>query len=174
VRIPDLRTSGFKARHALKAAMALIPDALRKGDSVLLYPAGRIYRSKRESLGGNSGTAAILRSLPGVRVVLMRTTGLWGSSFSYAATGNAPSLGRELLRGAAAVLANLVFFTPRREVTIEFFEPDDIPRDGDKHTLNPWLEAFYNEAERPAMVVPRFFWQGKTPWPGAECSERNA
>ncbi|MDR2695838.1 MAG: MFS transporter [Deltaproteobacteria bacterium] len=174
VRIPDLRKHGFKASHALQTGMALIPEALRSGDSVLLYPSGRIYRAKRENIGGNSGTAAILHSLPGVRVVLIRTTGLWGSAFSYAATGNAPSLVRELLRGAGAVFANLVFFTPRREVTMEFIEPDDMPRDGDKRILNRWLEAFYHEAERPAMAVPRFFWQGKAPCPIEEFSERDA
>jgi len=165
VSIPDLRKDGFKARKALEAGMTAISDALRHGDSVLFYPAGRIYRAKKESIGGNSGTAALLSSLPTVRVVLVRTTGLWGSAFSYAATGKAPSLVREIGRGIATVLANLVFLTPRREVTVEFIEPEDIPRDGDKHTLNPWLEAFYREAERPAMAVPRFFWQGRTPYP---------
>ena len=159
VRIPDPRKDGFKARHALEAGMTAISDALRNGDCVLLYPSGRIYRAKKESIGGNSGAAAILRSLPGVRVVLVRTTGLWGSAFSYAAKGKAPSLALELLRGIGTVLANLVFFTPRRAITMEFVEPGDIPRDGDKRTLNPWLEAFYREAERPAMAVLRFFWQ---------------
>jgi 1-acyl-sn-glycerol-3-phosphate acyltransferase len=159
VRIPSVLTEGFKVRHAMKEALYATADALRQGDCVLLYPAGRIYRAQKESIGGNSGTAAILRGVPGVRVVLVRTTGLWGSSFSYGATSNAPRLIRELLRGIATLLANLVFFTPRREVTIEFLETGDIPRGGDKHTLNPWLETFYNKAERPAMAVPRFFWQ---------------
>jgi len=159
VRIPDLRKEGFKARHALEAGMTRIIDALRQGDSVLLYPAGRIYRTQKESWGGNSGAAAVLRRLPDVRVVLVRTTGLWGSAFSHAATGNSPALGRELLRGIAVLLANLIFFTPRREVTLEFIEPEALPRDGDKHALNRRLEDFYNQAERPAATVPRFFWQ---------------
>jgi acyl-CoA synthetase (AMP-forming)/AMP-acid ligase II/1-acyl-sn-glycerol-3-phosphate acyltransferase/acyl carrier protein len=175
VRIPDLRKQhDDHARHALEAGMAAISDALRSGDSVLLYPAGRIYRGKKEVIGGNSGTAALLHNLPDVRVVLVRTTGLWGSSFSYAASGKSPSFGRELLRGIATVLANFVFFTPRREVTVEFIEPTDFPRSDDKHILNPWLEAFYNEAERPAVAVPRFFWQGNTPYPIEEFSEHSA
>ena len=161
VRIPSIQTEGFKARHAIRAAIQAVTDALRKGDCVLFYPAGRAYRAQKESLGNNSGTAAILRALPDVRVVLVRTTGLWGSSFSYAAAGKAPSMVRGLARGIAVVIANLVFFTPRREVRVEFLEPDDLPRGGDKHSLNPWLEAFYNKAERPAVAVPRFFWQRK-------------
>ncbi|MDR0465787.1 MAG: AMP-binding protein, partial [Deltaproteobacteria bacterium] len=174
VRIPDLRKDGFKARHALEAGMNAVSDALRNGDSILLYPSGRIYRSKKESLGGNSGAAALMRGFPGVRVVLVRTTGLWGSSFSYAAGGAPPSLVGALLRGMTALLVNLLFFTPRREVSMEFHEPADIPRDGDKHALNHWLENFYNVAERPAMTVPRFFWQGKTPRPLEEFVERGA
>ena len=166
VCIPDPRKDGSsEARQAVEAGMTAIAETVRHGDSVLFYPSGRIYRSKKETLGGNSGTAALLGVLPNVRVVLVRTTGLWGSVFSYAPTGQVPSVFRELLRGMTTVLANLVFFTPRREVTVEFIEAKDIPRDGDKLRLNPWLEAFYNEAERPAMAVPRFFWQGRTPYP---------
>ena len=174
VRIPDPRKDGAKARQAVEMGMNTISDALRHGDSVLFYPSGRIYRAPKESIGGNSGTAALLRSLPNVRVVLVRTTGLWGSAFSYGATGKAPSLIRELGRGFATVLANLVFFTPRREVTVNFIEAGDIPRDGKKQNLNPWLEAFYNEAERPAMAVPRFFWQGKAPYLIQESSRDGA
>jgi 1-acyl-sn-glycerol-3-phosphate acyltransferase len=172
VRIPDLRKDGFKAHRALGAGMIAIADALGKGDCVLLYPAGRVYRTEKESIGGNSGAAAILRKFPDVRVVLVRTAGLWGSSFSYAAPGKAPSLVREMLRGVGAVCANLVFLTPRRKLTMEFSEPPDIPRGGDKHTLNPWLEAFYNEAERPAMSVPHFFWQGTAHPVGASENSR--
>jgi acyl-CoA synthetase (AMP-forming)/AMP-acid ligase II/MFS family permease/acyl carrier protein len=174
VRIPDPRKDGAKARQGVEAGMNSITETLRHGHSVLFYPSGRIYRGKKESVGGNSGTAALLSSLPEVRVVLVRTTGLWGSAFGYAATGKSPSLVRELGRGIATVFANLVFFTPRRQVTVEFIEPTNIPRDGDKHSLNPWLEAFYNEAERPAMAVPRFFWQGKTPYPIQSFSEGSA
>ena len=171
VLIPDPRKAGFKARRALEAGMTAISNALRNGDSVLFYPSGQVYRSKKENIGGNSGAANMLRGFPNVRVVLVRTTGLWGSSFGHA-SGNPPVFLRELLRGIATVFANLIFFTPRREVLVEFIEPDDIPRCGDKHILNPWLEAFYSEAERPAMAVPRFFWQGRAPYPIDESSKR--
>ena len=144
--------------------MQAVLDALQAGDNVLLYPAGRIYRSARESLGGNSGAALILQKMPDLRVVLVRTTGLWGSVFGYGATGKAPHFGKVLLRGALAVVANLLFFTPRRPVTVEFVEADDLPRTGDKRALNPWLEQFYNQAERPAQGIPRYFWQGRKAW----------
>ncbi len=180
ILIPDILKEGAAARSGVRAGLKAVADALRAGDNVLLYPAGKVYRSGRESLGGASATAQLLRELPGLRVVLVRTTGLWGSSFSYGATGKAPDFGRTLGRGFAAVCANLLFFTPRREVTVEFVEaPADLPRDGDKRTLNAWLERFYNETAPPPLAVPRFFWQvgGPTVLPDpltASSGHRNA
>ena len=163
VLIPDIMKDGTHARQGVEAGMQKVLDVLQAGDNVLLYPAGKIYRSARESLGGTSGAAMILQKMPGLRVVLVRTTGLWGSAFGYGATGKAPHFGRVLLRGALAVCANLLFFTPRRPVTIEFVEAEQLPRSGDKRELNTWLEGFYNVAERPAQAIPHFFWQGSKP-----------
>ena len=160
VLIPDAIKDGAKARQGVEAGMQAVLAALQAGDNVLLYPAGRIYRSGKESLGGNSGAALILQKMPGLRVVLVRTTGLWGSAFGYGAEGKAPHFGKVLLRGALTVVANLLFFTPRRDVAVEFVEAQDLPRTGDKRVLNPWLEQFYNQAERSAQGIPRFFWKG--------------
>jgi hypothetical protein len=104
-----------------------------------------------------------MAAAPEARVVLIRIRGLWGSSFSYAARRGPPSFAKALLRGALTLAANVVFFTPRREVEVEFVEPPALPREGGKRALNAWLEAFYNEAERMPIAVPRFFWQGRAP-----------
>ena len=162
VTIPDLQKDGKGAAAGVVAALDNITAALKRGENVLLYPAGRIYRSASESLGANSAVARVLGDIPNVRVVLVRSTGLWGSAFSYAG-GKAPEFMRRLLRGVGTVLSNFIFFTPRRKVTVEFAEPADLPRDGDRVVLNSYLEAFYKSAERPAMAVPRRFWQGSAP-----------
>ena len=166
VLLPDAKRDGRGAKEKIQAGIDAIIAGLREGDSVLMYPSGQLYRSAKESLGGNSGVATILHTLPEQRVVLVRTTGLWGSSFGYAGpenSGKAPSLGKALLRGAKALLANFVLFTPRRPVHVEFYEPQDLPRTADKATLNRYLEAFYENASRPAVTYPRFFWQGSAP-----------
>lgn len=166
VLIPDPQKEGIRARQRVMEGLAVITNTLsEKGtqESVLLYPSGRIYRSRREMLGGNSGATAILRRLPNLRVVLVRTSGLWGSSFSFGATGKAPHFFKEMGKGLLALLANGIFFMPRREVLVEFVESENLPRDGNKKTLNAWLEDFYNEYEAPPMTVPRFFWQGSKP-----------
>ncbi|MDR2743603.1 MAG: MFS transporter [Desulfovibrio sp.] len=161
--IPDLRQDGIGVRKDVEQGLQDVVQALRNGDTILFYPSGRIFRSAAEDLGANSGAAVILRDVPGLRVVLARTSGLWGSSFSYAGYGGNPDFARALLRGLATLLVNGIFFTPRREVTVEFLEVGDLPRDGNKRLLNARLEAFYNEVRRPAEAVPRFFWQGKKP-----------
>lgn len=166
VLLPDAKRDGRGAKEKIQAGIDAIIVGLRKGDSVLMYPSGQLYRSAKEQLGGNSGVATILQTLPEQRVVLVRTTGLWGSSFGCAGpenAGKAPSLGKALLRGARAVLANLLLFTPRRPVHVEFYEPQDLPRTADKASLNRYLEAFYESATRPAVTYPRFFWQGRAP-----------
>lgn len=164
VSIPDLSRDGLKGVEGVRQGLERVTNALRQGDNILLYPSGRLYRSSREFLGGHSAVARILAAAPQTRVVLVRTTGLWGSAFGNA-SGRTPSFTRIMLRGALTLLANLIFFMPRRRVLVEFAEPADIPRDGDKVKLNSYLEAFYNAAERPAMSVPRFFWQGNEPKP---------
>jgi acyl-CoA synthetase (AMP-forming)/AMP-acid ligase II/MFS family permease/acyl carrier protein len=173
VLIPDPHRDGVGARKEVRRGLQEVIQALRNNDAVLFYPSGRIYRSAEEDLGPNSGAALVLREVPDLRVVLARTSGLWGSSFSCAGYGGSPDFTRVLLRGLVTLLANGIFFTPRREVTVEFVAVDDLPRDGDKRLLNARLEAFYNEVARPAEAVPRFFWQGKKPYPITEVATRD-
>ena len=163
VLIPDPGKDGVKAKGGVEEGMRAVLETLQGGDSVLFYPSGRAYRSAKEKLGANSGAANLIAAIPDLRVVLVRTTGLWGSLFSHAGQRGAPNFARVLMRGVLTVAANLFFFTPRRKVLVEFVEHPDMPRTGDKKTLNTWLENFYNEAQRPPMAVPRYFWQGATP-----------
>ncbi len=171
VLIPDPAKDGTGAGRGVKAGLQVVEDALRAGHNVLLYPSGRIYRSSGEKLGAASGAASIIESMPGLRVVLVRTTGLWGSSFSYAGSRGAPDFAKILLRGIVILAANLLLFTPRRDVLVEFTESPDLPRTGGKKVLNPWLESFYNEAERSPAAVPFFFWEGSKPQPLPEYTQ---
>jgi Acyl-CoA synthetases (AMP-forming)/AMP-acid ligases II len=174
VLIPDPGKDGINARQGVEKGLHAVMDALQNGEHVLLYPSGKVYRSAKEYLGANSGAASLLAAMPELRVVLIRTTGLWGSSFSYAAERGAPDFMKVLLRGMLTIASNLFFFTPRREVRVECVEHPDVPRDGDKKTLNAWLEDFYNKAERAPVAVPRFFWQSRKPIPLPEYIQAGA
>jgi len=159
VQVPDLQQASTQARAKAEKAVAEVIAGLKAGDNQILWPAGRLRRNKLDRLGAARSVADILQAAPDVTVVLVRTRGLWGSRFSYAFTGKPPSLLGGLLRGAGQLLANLLFFMPRREVqmTIRRVSRAELP-ELRRETLNPWLEAWYNaeEPETPTFVPYHF------------------
>ncbi len=165
--IPDALKYGEACHPEVARVLADCVAGLKRGENLLLYPAGRIYRKGREDLGGNSAVEFILKNIPELRVVLIRTQGLWGSRFSYACSGREPRVGRALLQGCLAILANGIFFSPRRRVAIAMTEPDDLPRCADRSTLNRYLEAFYNRDAQANTYVPYTIWErgGARPMP---------
>ncbi len=157
--IPDLSTGGREQRTQVRAGIEQVVQALNQGDNVLLYPAGRLMRGPSEDLGANSAVAQIVASVPDLRVVLLRTTGLWGSEFSRA--GGLPSLTGNIKNHFFRLLGSGIFFMPRRQVGIEVHETVDFPRTADKMTINRYLEDFYNGVEQKRVQVPYLPFQGK-------------
>jgi len=151
--IPDPTRHGSAIRPEVEQALAECARLLKSGRNLILYPSGRLQRSRREAVGGNSGAALVLQRCPEARVVLVRTVGLWGSLFSWA-RGRVPSLAEGFKTAFHAALASFLFFMPRRKVTVTFEEPETpLPRE-DKRLLNRALEAFYNAETPPNTYVP--------------------
>jgi long-chain-fatty-acid--[acyl-carrier-protein] ligase len=155
--MPDPGRHGEASRKAVEQALQECAQLLREGGNLVLYPGGHLMASRFEELGGNSAVETILKLAPETRVVLVRTRGLWGSRFSRAQ--GRPEFMNVLVSGVRTVLANLLFFTPRRQVTVEAQEPLDLPRAAGREAMNRRLEAFYNEAALPALHVPYTFWE---------------
>jgi acyl-[acyl-carrier-protein]-phospholipid O-acyltransferase / long-chain-fatty-acid--[acyl-carrier-protein] ligase len=158
IPIPDIKRVGRGAKDSIENALAAVITALNNGQNVVLYPAGRAYRSRFEKLRSTSAVETILRSCPDVRIVLVRTTGLWGSTFSWA-SGQAPSIDAGLKKTVWTIPANGIFFAPHRALHIELAEPDDLPRGADRRTINRYLEAFYNTEAPPNTYVPYTWWE---------------
>jgi long-chain-fatty-acid--[acyl-carrier-protein] ligase len=156
--IPDPVIYGDACRDEVERGIEGCVAALQAGENVLIYPAGHIMRGRYEDLGAASAVETILRRAPEIRVVLLRTRGLWGSAFSRA-SGIAPPLGRVMVKAARSLLANGIFFSPRRQVTMELCEPADLPRQADRSGLNRALERFYNEGAPPNTYVPYTVWE---------------
>ena len=165
VRIPDISKVGAQAVTATQRGIRAILDALRSGDSVLMYPSGRIYRSSRESIGGNSAAWSLIQQALDIQVVLVRTHGLWGSDFGFGATGKAPVFNRMLIKSILVLLGNFIVLMPRRKVHMEFVAMPDLASISDRIELNRFLEDFYNEAEAPPVKIPHWFWKGAKPVP---------
>ncbi len=164
VLIPDLmREGGVQAAAGAQRGIHVILDSLKAGDHVLMYPSGRIYHSSKENIGGNSGAWSLIQQAPDIQVVLVRTSGLWGSTFGYGAAGKAPNFNQVLLRGIRTVLGNLFVLTPKRPVHMDFVEVKGLDAITDRRELNRRLEDFYNETAMPPVEIPRWFWQGCKP-----------
>jgi acyl-CoA synthetase (AMP-forming)/AMP-acid ligase II/1-acyl-sn-glycerol-3-phosphate acyltransferase/acyl carrier protein len=157
--LPNLERSGLSSLDATRRALAETIEGLEAGENLLLYPAGRLKRGYLEEIGGASAVEAILGSVPGVRIVLIRQHGLWGSSFSFGFRGRPPGLGSALARGLGYLVLNGLLFMPRRRVTVELAEPTDFPRDAGRRSINRRLEEFFNEGAPRNTYVPYGFWE---------------
>lgn len=160
--IPSIATYGSTAKSEIEKTLDKSIKDLKTGKCMLLWPAGRVYRSRQESLGANSSVERVLQQHPQVRIVLVRTKGLWGSSFGWAG-GSEPKLSGVLTKGFLSLLASGVFFAPRRKVTIEFFEPPDLPRQASRNTFNRFLEEYYNFDAPANTYIPYTIWEKTGP-----------
>lgn len=170
----DVGSNSLKRKRNEEMIQTVIDD-VKKGDSFLIYPSGRTKQTGYEAIGGASAVHRIIQEAPETNIILVRTKGLWGSSFSRAFTGAAPSLFGTLFTGIKHVLKNFIFFTPRREVIIEYHKvPADFPYKSTKMEFNQWLERWYNtpdgltvqEGDYPGdslCLVPYSIWNKKIP-----------
>lgn len=144
--VPNLDTSvnEIKIKNA-EAVVSEIIKGLGSGQNYILYPSGRLKHTGKEIIGGASATASILNQRPKTNVVLIRTTGLWGSSFSRAYTGRSPDFKSTVLRNIKYALECFVFFMPRRKVIIELESPKDFPKAGSRIEINRYLENWFNQ-----------------------------
>jgi len=156
--------SEFKTLR-IKRTLEEIESGLENGDNILLYPSGRLCRDGEEKLGGTSALNTLLKQIPDAKILLVRTKGLWGSSFSWVFNNARPDLGKQFIFAVKVILTNLIFFTPKRKVTIEIEKlPDDFPRTENKITQNKLLEKWYNfGGKEPLKLVSYSLWTKKLP-----------
>ncbi|MHB1556742.1 MAG: AMP-binding protein [Isosphaeraceae bacterium] len=158
VPIPELDRPSREALERAEHAVDEVIEGLRRGESFVLWPSGRVQRDGVERLGAARALTDILQAVPDVPVILVRTRGVWGSSFTYA-RGSAPGLGRSLRNGLLWMLANLVFFMPRRrvEITVEPLDRGRLP-EMEREAINRWFEAWYAAGgpESPTYVPYHF------------------
>ncbi len=159
--------STFNALKLKRAERALktISEGLKNGDRFLIYPAGTTKFQAREVVGGAFGVHQLVAENPDVPIVLVRMTGLWGSSFSRATTcGETPNAKEIVKKNLWTLVKNLFFFIPKRHVLVEFeIAPPDFPRSSEKQEFNRYLEAWYNKPfgieGEPLSLVSYAFWK---------------
>lgn len=175
VLVASRKTYCDQERRAINAkAIAEVAKGLENGDNFIVYPGASTKRQCKELLGSKAGVKRILALNPESKILLLRFKGLWGSMFShYGLKGARMSVAKIFFRAFLYILANGIFFAPRREITLEYeVAPPDFPRTGTVEEINCWLENWFNKPDgltdqsgnRPGdsvVLVPYFFWQSK-------------
>jgi long-chain-fatty-acid--[acyl-carrier-protein] ligase len=143
IKVPDTDRASAEAKQRAEAAVAVTIATLKAGENVVFWPAGTLSRDGVERLGAARAAADVLKAVPHATLVLVRTRGLWGSSFSWA-RGSKPKLIGRLIAGFGWLALNLLIFSPRRRVHmhVEVSGPDERPEPV-REVLNPWLERWY-------------------------------
>ena len=159
VPIPSLEEeAGIWKKKQLAQGMIKIQKEMEAGESYLIYPAGKLKRTGLEKIGGASFVHALLQNHPNIPAILVRTTGLWGSSFSYYGKSKSPDFGTTLAQGFKTLLKGCIFFLPRRKVLVEFEVCENLPLEEDRLTFNRSLESWYNrypeKGEERVSLVP--------------------
>ena len=149
VAVPDLR----KHRTAKGATIArglgdIVKTTLEDGGNVIFYPSGHIQtESEHEDIGTRQLAYNMCGDLPeGVRVIGVRTRGLWGSIWSRKGRKTSPSFVPTFIKSVF-----LWFFwspfVPRRRVTTHVEDMTDRVKEWSKLTrleFNRKLEEWYN------------------------------
>jgi long-chain-fatty-acid--[acyl-carrier-protein] ligase len=162
LEIPDLGVASTGARNQAEESIQEIVQGLKSGASFSLWPAGHVWHEGLERIGPARAAADILRQAPETSVLLVRSHGIWGSSWTWAQLAARPSLIRCIVAGIGWIFANLFFFMPRRhvQITLEVVDRARLP-ELRRETLNPWLEEWYNQdlggqPEKPTWVPYHF------------------
>lgn len=166
VSVSDLK-HGNRDPNVLKNMFSQIMDALSKGRSVLIAPSGQIANAPVERIKNKQSAHALVSNIPdNAKVIGVRLHGLWGSMWSVAWMGTRPKFLPALLKGIFYILANLIFFMPKRDITIEFVDITETAKEqskSDRKTFNNYLEEFYNvHGEEKAKYIKHFFYFPKT------------
>ena len=149
VKVPDLRRRRTKSDiKAVSALQDVVLTALEKGKNILFYPSGHIATGPREEIGTRQLAHNVCQRLPkDVRVVGVRTTGLWGSIWSRQGRATTPSFGLTLVKSVGLWLVCLV---TRRRRTVDMTFEDltervctwaDLPRLEFNRKLEEWYNA---------------------------------
>ena len=149
VAVPDLR----KHRSAKGATIArglgdIVKSTLEDGGNVIFYPSGHIQTEpEHEDIGTRQLAYNICGDLPeGVRVIGVRTRGLWGSIWSRKGRKASPAFVPTFIK---SVLLWFFWapFVPRRRVTMHVEDLTDRVKEWSQLTrleFNRKLEEWYN------------------------------
>ncbi|MCD5380335.1 1-acyl-sn-glycerol-3-phosphate acyltransferase [Candidatus Gracilibacteria bacterium] len=140
-----------------------IVEAMQSGKNILIYPSGQIYRQGFESIKGKQAAYNIAKVMPeNTKVIGIKDRGLWGSIWSMAWDNGTSGFGTLYLKSIWYVLANFVFFVPKRKVNIhieDITEQINTYKNMSLNEFNGFLENFYNkDGEEEINYIKHYFY----------------
>lgn len=164
VRVSDLE-AGSRNVNVLKDISRSVLKGFRRGKSIVLYPSGQLASQGNEKIFNKKSAQKIVSKIPDdVKVIGVRMTGLWGSMWSKAKTGKTPNFFIQMLKAIFYILANLIFFMPRRRVTIQIEDLTQMAMEKanlGRKPFNLFLEDFYNHKGEENLNVLNYFFYTK-------------
>ncbi len=155
--VPIWEMSAWAKKEDVEKVFAQVVKELWNWKNILIYPSGQIYRQWFESIKWKQSVYNITKLMPeNTKVIWIRDRGLWGSMWSMAWDNGKTWFGMLYLKSVWYVLANFIFFVPKREVTLEI---EDITaqiqnyKNMSLNEMNWFLESFYNK-QSPHSVSP--------------------
>ncbi len=123
--------------------------ALNRGESILLYPSGRLSRTGKEEIVNQYSAYVLLHEVAECNVILVRVSGLWGSAFSRYKRDSTPKLGLVFKEALRALLRRAIFFMPKRFVKITLCQVDHLflKQFPTKQDLNTFLASWFNQGD---------------------------
>ena len=159
VAVPDLRKHAtVKGATIARGLGDIVKSTLEDGGNVIFYPSGHIQtEQEHEEIGTRQLAYNICGDLPeGVRVIGVRTRGLWGSIWSRKGRKTSPSFVPTFIKSVF-----LWFFwspfVPRRRVTMHIEDLTDRVKEwsqGTRLEFNRKLEEWYNDEPQTNADVP--------------------
>ena len=150
VAVPDLRKHAtVKGATIARGLGDIVKSTLEDGGNVIFYPSGHIQtEGEHEDIGTRQLAYNMCGDLPeGVRVIGVRTRGLWGSIWSRKGRKTSPSFVPTFIK-SVFLWFFWAPFVPRRHVTMHVEDLTDRVKEWSKLTrleFNRKLEEWYND-----------------------------
>ena len=150
VPVPDLRKNRSRAGASIARGLGdIVKSTLRDGGNVIFYPSGHIQtESEREDIGTRQLAYNICGDLPpGVRVIGVRTRGLWGSIWSRKGRTTSPEFVPTFIKSVLLWFFYSPFVRRRRvemhieDITSSLVEWSKLSRLEFNAKLNDWYNA---------------------------------
>jgi acyl carrier protein len=161
--VPIWEMSAWADPEKVKEVFAKVVEAMKSWSNILIYPSWQIYRQGFESIKGKQSAYNIANMMPeNTKVIWIRDTWLWGSLWSMAWDNGKTSFFWLYWKSIWYVIANLIFFVPKRKVNIYIEDITEQINTYKKMSLNEFnwfLENFYNKNwEEKINYIKHYFY----------------